>query len=166
MPSRATTLAPPTDVLLAATGRHLDTIEAPLTTEKLAGLDQFHVRGLRATRELAELAGVASGQNVLDAGSGLGGPARYLAETFDCRIEGVDLSPTFVAAANLIAERCGLSDRVRFEVGDLLDLLSRLPNALAARNLSSRTTSAANAGWMLSSSSPWLTLSMRIRSRH
>ena len=42
----------------------------------LAPLDQFHVRGLGATRELAEALGIDAGASLLDVGCGLGGPAR------------------------------------------------------------------------------------------
>src|SRR5271157_590796 len=42
-------------------------------------LDQFHVRGLAATREMAEGMDLPAGAAVLDVGCGLGGPARYLA---------------------------------------------------------------------------------------
>ena len=59
---------------------------------------------------------------VLDAGSGLGGPARYLAETFGCHVEGVDLSPDYVAIARLLTDRAGLADRVAFGEGDLTAL--------------------------------------------
>jgi hypothetical protein len=38
-------------------------------------LDQFHVRGLDATRELAEALGIDAGANLLDLGCGLGGSA-------------------------------------------------------------------------------------------
>jgi hypothetical protein len=40
----------------------------------LVPLDQFHVRGLCATRELAESLGIGVAANVLDVGRGLGGP--------------------------------------------------------------------------------------------
>lgn len=53
--------------------------------------DHFHVRGADATAELAKLAGVQAGWTVLDAGSGLGGPSRPLAERYGCHVEGVDL---------------------------------------------------------------------------
>src|ERR1700731_3890429 len=53
-----------------------------LTPQQLATVDQFHTRGLAATAELAKLAGIASGMAVLDVGSGVGGPARFLAATY------------------------------------------------------------------------------------
>ncbi|HEY0780281.1 MAG TPA: class I SAM-dependent methyltransferase [Gemmatirosa sp.] len=93
-----------------------------LTAARLAALDQFHVRGLAATADLARIAGIEPQMTVLDAGSGLGGPARFLAESIGCRVIGVDLSPSFVAVAQLLAERTGVSDRVTFEIGDLAAL--------------------------------------------
>jgi hypothetical protein len=48
-----------------------------LTPQELASVDQFHTRGLAATAELAELAGMTADMWVLDVGSGVGGPARF-----------------------------------------------------------------------------------------
>lgn len=97
-------------------------VEQRLTVEQLAPLDQFHTRGLAATSDLAGLAGIDGQTEVLDLGSGLGGPARYLAATFGCRVVGIDLSPEFVEAAAYLAQRCDLSDRVTFKLGSALDL--------------------------------------------
>ena len=93
-----------------------------LPPERLAALDHFHVRGAEATAELAMLAGVQAGWEVLDAGSGLGGPSRYLAERYGCHVEGVDLTPAFVEVAELLAERAALADRLRYRVGDVTEL--------------------------------------------
>jgi cyclopropane fatty-acyl-phospholipid synthase-like methyltransferase len=49
--------------------------------------------GILATTELAEAAGLEPSTHVLDFGCGLGGPARYLAATFGCKVTGVDLAP-------------------------------------------------------------------------
>jgi SAM-dependent methyltransferase len=93
-----------------------------LTVAQLAPLDQFHTRGILATTELATAAGLEPSTRVLDLGCGIGGPARYLAATFGCKVRGVDLSPSFIDAATYLTARCGLSDRVTFEVGDALHL--------------------------------------------
>jgi cyclopropane fatty-acyl-phospholipid synthase-like methyltransferase len=90
----------------------------PLTAGQLAPLDQFHTRGILATSELAGAAGLGPSTRVLDLGCGIGGPARYLAATFGCKVAGVDLSPAFIEAATYLTARSGLSDRVTFQVGD------------------------------------------------
>ena len=93
-----------------------------LTVAQLAPLDQFHIRGLQATAELASAAGVKPSTHVLDIGCGVGGPSRYLVTTFGCQVTGVDLSPGFIDAAVYLSGRCGLSERVTFRVGDALHL--------------------------------------------
>jgi ubiquinone/menaquinone biosynthesis C-methylase UbiE len=93
-----------------------------LTPQQLAALDQFHTRGLAATAELAKLAGITADMSVLDVGSGVGGPARFLAASFGCRVTGVDLSEPFVDAARYLTERTGQSGQVAFETGDALKL--------------------------------------------
>jgi ubiquinone/menaquinone biosynthesis C-methylase UbiE len=96
--------------------------ERRLTPQDLAGLDQFHTRGLAATAELAEMAGVTASMSVLDVGSGLGGPARYLAAACGCRVVGVDLSEPFIEVARYLTLRSGQDARVSFEVASALDL--------------------------------------------
>lgn len=93
-----------------------------LTVAQLAPLDQFHTRGIVATAELAGAVGLDAFTRVLDLGCGIGGPARYLATTFGCKVTGVDLSPGFIDAATYLTARCGLSDRVTFQVGEALHL--------------------------------------------
>jgi sarcosine/dimethylglycine N-methyltransferase len=93
-----------------------------LTPQQLGALDQFHTRGLAATAELATLAGITAGMSVLDVGAGIGGPARFLAATYGCRVVGVDLSEPFVEAARYLTERTGLGGQVTFEVASALEL--------------------------------------------
>jgi SAM-dependent methyltransferase len=94
-----------------------------LTIAQLEPLDQFHTRGALATAELAVAAALTPATHVLDLGCGIGGPARYYAATFGCRVVGVDLSPSFIDAATYLAARCGLAGQVTFHVGDALHLL-------------------------------------------
>jgi SAM-dependent methyltransferase len=99
------------DALLARVRSAIGDLEGPVTASTLAAFDQFHVGGLTATAEFARCIGIEPGARVLDAGSGLGGPSRYLAETFACRVDGVDLSPDYVAIAQLVSESIGFADR-------------------------------------------------------
>ncbi|MFM0267748.1 class I SAM-dependent methyltransferase [Paraburkholderia sediminicola] len=93
-----------------------------LTPQQLGALDQFHTRGLAATTELAELAGITADMSVLDVGSGIGGPARFLAATYGCRVTGIDLSEPFVDAARYLTRRTGQSEQVSFHTASALEL--------------------------------------------
>ena len=93
-----------------------------LTREDIARLDEFHIRGREATRELAQMAGLKEDLQVLDLGCGVGGPARTLAAEFHCRVVGIDLAAEYCRAATVLTERVGLQDRVTFRQGDLTDL--------------------------------------------
>lgn len=92
---------------------------APLTADQVAGLEDFHTAGRFSTTRVADLLAPGPDDTVLDAGSGIGGPARFLARTFGCRVIGIDLTPEFVEIAAMIGERIGETDRVEFRVGDI-----------------------------------------------
>ena len=96
--------------------------DQPLTPQQLGALDQFHTRGLAATAELAALAGISADLSVLDVGSGVGGPARFLAAAYGCRVTGVDLSESFIDAARYLTERTGQSGQVSFQAANALAL--------------------------------------------
>lgn len=93
-----------------------------LTTADLATVDEFHIRGRQATLELGKSLNIDSNSRVLDIGSGLGGPARTLAETYGCRVDGVDLTEAFCEAATALSQWVGLGDRVSFRQGDATNL--------------------------------------------
>jgi ubiquinone/menaquinone biosynthesis C-methylase UbiE len=84
--------------------------------------DEFHLGWLPATAALTRDLGLAPGMQVLDVGSGIGGPARYFAEAHGCRVTGIDLTEEFVQVAAELTRRCGFADRVSFRQGSALDL--------------------------------------------
>jgi sarcosine/dimethylglycine N-methyltransferase len=96
--------------------------DRPLTPQQLAPLDQFHTLGLAATAELAKSAGITAEMSVLDVGSGVGGPARFLAAAHGCRVTGIDLSEPFVDAARYLTGRTGQSQTVSFQTASALEL--------------------------------------------
>jgi protein-L-isoaspartate O-methyltransferase len=78
-----------------------------LTTADLAPVDEFHIRGRKATLELADRMKLTQNSRVLDIGSGLGGSARAIAEVSGCHVTGVDLTPAFCKAAEALSCRIG-----------------------------------------------------------
>jgi SAM-dependent methyltransferase len=95
---------------------------APIDWRRLAMADQFHAGGIEATREAVSTLDLTAESEVLDLGSGFGGPARLLAGTYGCRVIGIDLTPEYVEIATDLTERTGLSDLVSFKVADALEL--------------------------------------------
>ncbi len=95
---------------------------ANLEPADLASIDEFHVRGRAATKELAERLGADATMHVLDVGSGLGGPSRLLAAEYGCRVSGIDLTAAYCEAATVLAGWVGLDGLVSYRRGDALDL--------------------------------------------
>jgi ubiquinone/menaquinone biosynthesis C-methylase UbiE len=91
---------------------------ATLRPADLAPVDEFHIRGRAASLEIIDALELTDRSHVLDLGSGLGGPARTLAELTGCTVTGIDLTPEFCEVATTLSEWTGLSDRTRFQVGD------------------------------------------------
>jgi SAM-dependent methyltransferase len=96
--------------------------DAPVTVDALAPLDHFHGRGVAATEELAALLAPRAGEHILDIGSGIGGPARWIAAKYQAKITGVDLTLEFCEAAVALNEAAGLANRVRILHGSALAL--------------------------------------------
>ena len=69
---------------------------------------------LEMNRQLARVAGIRPGENVLDAGCGYGGSALWLAENIGCRVTGLTVVPYQVAKARRLARQSPAGDRLDF----------------------------------------------------
>ncbi len=103
---------------LAASGKDPDR----LAPADLAPVDEFHIGGRQATIDLAAQMEIEPGLHLLDVGSGLGGASRFFAHERGCRVAGIDLTEEYVRAAEALARRVGLADRVSYRHGSALDL--------------------------------------------
>ena len=92
------------------------------TSDGLAPYDHFHGRGLQATEELANSLSVSVNHHVLDIGSGIGGPARYFATRFGCRVTGIDLTYEFCDVARVLTTGLELDGRVAFAQGNAVTM--------------------------------------------
>ena len=79
---------------------------------------RWHIGGAAATDELGRRLSLGPDDLVLDIGCGCGGPARQIAETFSCRVIGLDYRPMRIIEAVLRTASLGLTSRVSFQVGE------------------------------------------------
>mgnify|MGYP005702338653 FL=1 len=87
----------------------------------IAGVDEFHVRGAAVSKELAESINL-QGSNVLDVGCGLGGPCRMLADEYNCKATGLDLSNEYIRTAKELSKLVKLDSKTSFVQGDATSL--------------------------------------------
>ena len=93
-----------------------------LTEAVLQRYDQDHFGGLEAVDVLAGKAGIGRDTHVLDVCSGMGGPARYLAFHYGCRVTGLDITESRHEGALRLTRQVGLEDRVDFRLGNALEM--------------------------------------------
>lgn len=86
------------------------------------GLEILHPGGIERTDEMARMCKIGKDKKVLDIGSGKGVTAWYLAEKYECKVIGVDLSERMVEYAKEISKKKGLDDRVNFRRADTHNL--------------------------------------------
>ncbi len=93
-----------------------------ITLDDLQPVDEFHIRGDTATRELIRLADFSSDMHILDVGCGVGGSTRRLSHVTGCCVTGVDLSDEYISVAERLTQLLKLEERVRFHAASALEL--------------------------------------------
>jgi len=99
-------------------GHRLDHVSA----SELELMEDFHILGRLATNAIVTLAAVTAEDRVLDAGSGVGGTARYLAHQVGCRVDTVDMTTEYCDTSKWLNTLTGLSDLIDVHEGNVLEL--------------------------------------------
>lgn len=103
---------------LGVIGKTTDTI----TVDDLAPVDEFHIGGRAASEGFLGQLGLTPDTHVLDIGCGIGGPARFAAQRFGCKVTGIDLTEEFVETGNELTKWVGLADRISLHQGSALSM--------------------------------------------
>jgi cyclopropane fatty-acyl-phospholipid synthase-like methyltransferase len=90
----------------------------PIPPEALFDLDQWHYHGTEAVELAARRLQLGPTSTVLDIGSGIGGPARYLAYRYGCHVTATELQPNLNGIAVDLTRRCGLASLVTHVCAD------------------------------------------------
>ena len=95
---------------------------ANVTPDDLQPVDEFHIRGDAATKELIKLAEFTPDMHILDVGCGIGGSTRRLSLETGCRVTGIDLSEAYVDTAERLTQLLDMQDQVIFHACSALEL--------------------------------------------
>src|ERR1700752_2759348 len=95
---------------------------ASLKPADLAPLEDFHTMGRIATSQLVEMLRITGQDHVLDAGSGIGGTPRFLANRCGCRVTAVDFTDEYCETARWLDRLVGLDDRISVHQADVTEL--------------------------------------------
>jgi MPBQ/MSBQ methyltransferase len=93
-----------------------------VTLDDLQPVDEFHIRGDAATKELIKLANFTPDMHILDVGCGVGGSTRRLSHETGCCVTGIDLSDEYIDAAERLTQLLNMQARVKFHATSALDL--------------------------------------------
>jgi len=103
---------------LAKIGKDLSKV----TLDDLQPVDEFHIRGDVATKELIKLSGFTPEMHILDVGCGVGGSTRRLSHEAGCCVTGIDLSNEYIDAAERLTQLLDMQERVKFHAASALEL--------------------------------------------
>ena len=92
-----------------------------LLVQDLTKFDQLHYHGTDAIDIFIEKLEINEKTKILDVGSGIGGPARYLADKTGAEITAIELQSDQNNLAKDLTKKCGLSNKVNHICGDILD---------------------------------------------
>ena len=92
-----------------------------LLVEDLTKCDQLHYHGTDAIDIFIEKLEINEKTKILDVGSGIGGPARYIANQTGAEITAIELQSDQNNLAKDLTKKCGLSNKVNHICGDILD---------------------------------------------
>jgi len=93
-----------------------------VTLDDLQPVDEFHIRGDIATKELIKLSNFLPDMHILDVGCGVGGSTRRLSHESGCCVTGIDLSDEYIDAAERLTQLLTMQERVKFHAASALEL--------------------------------------------
>ena len=88
----------------------------------LSQLDEFHLQGAKISDLLAKKLSISQGSLILDIGCGIGGPARMLAQEYQCKVVGLDYTAEYVRTATGLSKLVGLEESTQFVHGNATEL--------------------------------------------
>lgn len=103
---------------VAKLGKTVDSV----TVDDLAPVDEFHIGGRLATDHLLAQLNFSAQDHILDVGCGLGGASRFIANRYNNRVSGIDLTQEFIDTGKALCTWVGLHKQVSLYHGSALSM--------------------------------------------
>jgi ubiquinone/menaquinone biosynthesis C-methylase UbiE len=97
-------------------GKSIDDI----TVEDLSPVDEFHIGGRVATENLLNQLNFSETDQILDVGCGLGGAARFVANSYNCHVTGIDLTEEYIETGKSLCAWVKLDKKVALQRGSAI----------------------------------------------
>lgn len=101
---------------------HLGKTTDTVTIDDLAPVDEFHIGGRLATDNLINQLNFTEQHHVLDVGCGLGGASRYIADKYNTRVTGIDLTTEYIETGNILNNWLKLDKKITLKQGSALSM--------------------------------------------
>lgn len=99
-------------------GKTVDSV----TVEDLGPVDEFHVGGRLATADFIAQLNFSDRKHILDVGCGLGGAARFVANKYNNRVTGIDLTPEYIETGKVLCKWVKLDKQITLKQGSAVSL--------------------------------------------
>ncbi|MBL4909494.1 MAG: class I SAM-dependent methyltransferase [Alteromonadaceae bacterium] len=93
-----------------------------LSLDDLAAIDEFHIGGQKASQHFFAQLSLNEQYQVLDIGCGLGGAARFVAQTYGAEVTGIDLTQEYIETGNVLSQWLKLTNKVKLYQGSALTM--------------------------------------------
>ncbi|MDJ0756743.1 MAG: class I SAM-dependent methyltransferase [Ardenticatenaceae bacterium] len=103
---------------IAKSGKTIDNV----TVEDLASVDEFHIGGRFATKNLLSQLNFPEQHHILDVGCGLGGAARFVSSNYSNHVTGIDLTPEYIDTGRVLCEWVNLENDITLHHGSALSM--------------------------------------------
>ena len=99
-------------------GKTPDTVKL----EDLTAIEEFHIGGRIASKNLLEQLNLSHKNHVLDIGCGIGGASRFVASHFKSTVTGIDLTSEYIETGRTLCSWFDLNNRINLHHGSALSM--------------------------------------------
>ena len=93
-----------------------------VTPEDFLAIEEFHIGGRSASKNLLDQLNLSEDSHILDIGCGIGGASRFTANHYQANITGIDLTSEYIETGRALCSWLGLDKQIHLHHGSALSM--------------------------------------------